>query len=129
MVEVDETTKAFLSTEQYMFRRIADLCLDYMKINRRLYSGKDVRAKAMELGSILNNIVTYAEGCETFSSELRSPPLDNWVMIDMKDPHHWELHPVMVNEYVMDVYREIQKQQSKKIRPINTIHKKFGGKK
>lgn len=118
----------YISTEQYMFRRIADLCLDYFKTDKKLGRSRDAdynRPIARELANIFESIRSFVAEETVFPNEIRNPPLQEWSIRETMDPTLFVLHPRCAKDYVMSVYREIKRQQSKKKRDIEEISKKF----
>ena len=123
--------KQFISTEQYMFRRIADMCLQYFKIDKKLGKYRDRsenRVIARELANIFESIRSFVKDEKAFPELIRNPPLNEWNMRDTRDPTLFVLHPRNAKDYIMSVFREIKKQQSKQKRDLTAISQKFGKK-
>jgi hypothetical protein len=120
--------KMYISTEQYMFRRIADLCLDYLKTDKKLGRSRDAdmnRPIARELANIFESIRSFAAEEPLFPQEIRNPPLNEWSLRQTMDPSLFVLHPRCAKDYIMAVYREIKKQQAKQKRDMTAIAEKF----
>ena len=125
-------TNAQITTEQYMYRRLADMCLAYLSIDRHMGKSRDAvtnRTIARELANIFESIRSYARSEKNFPEALRSPPLKEWTMRDTRDATLFVLAPRHAKDYVMAVYREIQKQQSNKLRDANELADEAWGKK
>lgn len=125
----EPTLKMYISTEQYMFRRMADLCLDYFKTDKKLGRSRDAdmnRPIARELANIFESIRSFAMEEPLFPDDIRHPPLREWSIRDTMDPTLFVLHPRCAKDYVMSVYREIKKQQAKQKRAMSSIAEKFG---
>ena len=124
----DKHESLYLTTEQYMYRRLADMCLQYMTIDRRLGKTRD-RAwnlvVSRELANIFESIRSFVAEEQAFPDILRYPPLDEWTIRDSKDPTLYVLHPRAAKDYIMAVYREIRRQQSKQDRDVFAIAEKF----
>ena len=117
--ETQTSTNAQITTEQYMYRRIADLCLAYLSIDRQLGVNRDAvmnRNIARKLANLFESIRSFAKAEKHFPDLLKNPPLQDWVMRDSRDPTLFVLYPRHAKDYVMTVYKEIQKQQSVKTR-------------
>lgn len=86
------------------------------------------RTIARELANIFESIRSYARNEKHFPDELKNPPLQEWTMRDSRDPTLFVLAPRHAKDYVMTVYREIQKQQSTKLRDANELSTEAWGK-
>lgn len=125
------STNQQITTEQYMYRRIADLCLTYLAIDRRLGKSRDAptnRMIARELANLFESIRSFAKEEKRFPEQLKRPPLKDWSMRDTLDPTLFVLAPRHAKDYVMTVYREIQKQQSTKTRDAFELSEEAWGK-
>lgn len=117
-------TSAQISTEQYMYRRIADMCLAYFSIDRHMGKSRDAvtnRTISRELANIFESIRSFAREEKQFPDHLKNPPLNDWTMRETRDPTLFVLAPRYAKDYVMAVYKEIQKQQSTKTRDANEL--------
>lgn len=125
MLEQSQTpTNAQISTEQYMYRRIADMCLAYFSIDRHMGKSRDAvtnRTISRELANIFESIRSFAREEKQFPDHLKNPPLNDWTMRETRDPTLFVLAPRHAKDYVMAVYKEIQKQQSTKTRDANEL--------
>ena len=118
----------FISTEQYMYRRMGDLCLTYLTIDRKLGKSRDRttnRTIARELANLFETIRSFVKEEVKFPDYIVNPPLHDWSIRDTKDPTLFVLSPRYAKDYVMSIYREIRKQQSKQKRELTAITKKF----
>lgn len=125
-------TNAQITTEQYMYRRLADMCLAYLARDVNMGKSRDAvknRTISRELGNIFESIRSYARNEKHFPEALRNPPLQEWTMRDTRDPTLFVLAPRHAKDYVMAVYREIQKQQSNKSRDPDELADEAWGKK
>jgi len=114
-----------------MYRRLADMCLAYLSIDRHMGKSRDGRTNrviARELANIFESIRSYARNEKHFPDLLQNPPLVDWTMRDSRDPTLFVLDPRHAKDYVMSVYREIQKQQSSKLRDANELSTEAWGK-
>jgi len=125
----DRHQSLYLTTEQYMYRRLADMCLQYMNTDRRLGKTRD-RAwnlvVSRELANIFESIRSFVQDEKAFPENLRNPPLEQWTIRDSKDPTLYILHPRAAKDYIMAIYREIRRQQSRQKRDVFAVAEKFG---
>lgn len=128
--DLEKEQDRYLSTEQYMYRRIADLCLNYLRIDQMLGKSRDRtknRMIARQLANIFESIRSFVKEEEKFPFYIRNPPLASWSIRDTKEPDLFVLAPRYAKDYILSVYREIRKQQSKKKREITAISDMFQG--
>lgn len=100
----------------------------YMNIDRRLGKTRDPAYNLMisrELKNIFESIRSYVQDEPAFPMELRYPPLKDWTIRDSKDDTMYVLHPRAAKDYIMAVYREIRRQQTRPKREVNAIAKKY----
>lgn len=97
-----------LGFDQFYYRKIIDLCVDYTKVYRDLGMHPDVPNK---LSNMFVTILDFAHHCPDFPPHLRNPPLTKWNMYGegVKDP--LVIYPVCGIRYVMSVMNEILRQQ------------------
>jgi hypothetical protein len=97
-----------LGFDQYYYRKIIDLCVDYTKVYRDLGMHPDV---PKQLSNMFVTILDFAHHCPDFPEQLRNPPLTDWNMYGkgVKDP--LVIYPVCGIRYVMSVMNEILRQQ------------------
>lgn len=126
--KADSEFKQFITTEQYMYRRMADLCLQYLKVDRKLGKSRDRttnRTIARELANIFESIRSFVKEEEQMPEYIKEPPLHEWSIRDTRDPNLFVLSPRHAKDYIMSVYREIKKRQAKQKRQLTAIADKF----
>jgi len=124
----ERDTERFITTEQYMYRRMADLCLTYLKIDRKLGKSRDRttnRTIARELANLFETIRSFVKEEIKFPDYITNPPLQDWSIRDTRDPTLFVLSPRYAKDYIMAVYREIRKQQAKQKRELTAIADRF----
>jgi len=126
--DLEKEENRYLTTEQYMYRRIADLCLNYLKVDQILGKSRDRtknRMIARQLANIFESIRSFVKEEEKFPKHIKNPPLQEWSIRDTKEPDLYVLAPRYAKDYILSVYREIRRQQSKKKRDLNAISEMF----
>jgi len=100
-----------LKFDQYYYRKIIDICVDYCKVYRDLGIDPTVPQR---LSNMFITILDFSRNCVDFPEHLRRPPLEDWNMYGMgvKDPI--VIYPVLAVRYVMSVMNEILRQQGDK---------------
>lgn len=126
--KTDSEFKQFITTEQYMYRRMADLCLQYLKVDQRLGKSRDRstnRVIARELANIFESIRSFVKEEKKFPDYIKNPPLKDWSFRETQDPNLFVLTPRHAKDYIMAVYRTIKMQQAKQKRDLTAISDKF----
>jgi hypothetical protein len=85
------------------------------------------RTISRELANIFESIRSFAREEKQFPDHLKNPPLNDWTMRETRDPTLFVLAPRHAKDYVMAVYKEIQKQQSTKTRDANELAEEAWG--
>ena len=124
-----ENRNIYIPYDQYLYRRITDLCLEFSKTYQKLgiYSNpSDNLFVAKKLANIFMTIYDFASECEELPDYIRNPPLIEW---DMKPNHEgcdegrYNIHPRLANHYVMQLLNEIKRQQGEKKRAPDELLK------
>ena len=105
---MSDEPKYILGFDQFYFRKIIELCVDYTKVYRDLSIKNGVPQR---LSNTFLTILDFAHNCPDFPEHLRNPPLQQWNMYgeNVKDP--LVIFPVLALRYVMAVMNEILRQQ------------------
>ena len=100
--------KYVLGFDQYYYRKMVELCIDYTKEYRNLGFNPGAPQR---LSNMFLTILDFAHNCPDFPEHLRKPPLQEWNMYgpDVKEP--LVIYPFYALRYVMSVMNEILRQQ------------------
>lgn len=128
-----EAKNIYIPYDQYLYRRITDLCLEFSKTYQRLgiysRSGDNIHV-AKKLANIFMTIYDFASECDGLPDHIKNPPLTDW---DMKPNHmqcelgKYNIHPRLANRYIMKLLNEIKRQQSTKTRDPNALVNEYWG--
>lgn len=112
-----------LGFDQYYYRKMIDLCVDYCKVYRDLGL---VPSVPQRLSNMFVTILDFAHNCVDFPDHLRNPPLTEWNMygVGVRDP--LVIYPVCGIRYVMSVMNEILRQQGDKTLTEEDFDKALG---
>lgn len=116
-------TKFYVPFDEYVYRNIIDLCLDFS------YSYQDFNTDYHEVAvsrceNIFETLLDFATDCKELPMHLRYPPIEEWSLMDQMPIG--VVHPRRALNYVMKLMNELKRQQAKTGREPDYYLKKYG---
>jgi hypothetical protein len=97
--------KYFIPFDEYIYRKICDLCLDFVNSYKDLSDEDDFTVSKLE--NILECLLDFAQNSNNLPDNIRNPPLEKWML----SPDN--IHPRLALNYVMRLLNELKRQQDK----------------
>lgn len=113
----------FIPFDEFIYRRITDICLDFSENYQNLNTNTNDLAVA-RCENIFEALMDFAADCDGLPIELKDPPIKEWSTIDGMLPG--VIHPRRALDYVMRLMNELKRQQMKKGRDPDELTKKYG---
>jgi len=104
--QIDQNKSYFyVPFDEYLYRKIADLCLDFVNTYKELDS--DDGMTVIKLENVFECLLDFAQNATTLPDNLRNPPLEKWEL----SPDN--IHPRLALNWVMRLLNELKRQQEK----------------
>lgn len=97
--------KTYLPFDEYLYRKIADLCLDFVNTYKELDS--DNGMTVIKLENVFECLLDFAQNSNALPDNLKNPPLKKWEL----SPDN--IHPRLALNWVMRLLNELKRQQEK----------------
>lgn len=104
--------RMYVPYDEYIYRKISDLCLDFVNTYKELESDDGLTVTKLE--NIFEALLDFAQNSGmSLPMELKDPPLKDWEL----SPDN--IHPRYALNYVMRLLNELKRQQDKSGRDPN----------
>jgi hypothetical protein len=100
-----ESAKYYIPYDEFIYRKITDLCLDFVNTYKDLNDEDDFTVSKLE--NILEALLDFSQNCTSLPNNIRNPPLEKWML----SPDN--IHPRLALNYVMRLLNELKRQQDK----------------
>jgi hypothetical protein len=100
-----EVGKYFIPFDEYLYRKICDLCLDFVNTYKNL--SNDDGTTVIILENLFECLLDFAHNCKDLPENIRNPPLEDWML----SPDN--IHPRLALNYVLRMLNELKRQQEK----------------
>lgn len=97
--------KFYVPFDEYLYRKITDLCLDFVNTYKDLESDDGFTVTRLE--NTFECLLDFAQNCDSLPENLKNPPLHKWML----SPDN--IHPRLAMNYVMRLLNELKRQQDK----------------
>jgi len=97
--------KFYIPYDEYLYRKITDLCLDFVNVYKDLESDDGFTVTRLE--NIFECLLDFAQNANNLPENIRNPPLEKWML----SPDN--IHPRLALNYVMRLLNELKRQQDK----------------
>jgi hypothetical protein len=117
MKEDNQQQYFYVPFDEYLYRKIADLCLDFVNTYKELDSDNGITV--IKLENVFECLLDFAQNSNTLPDNLKNPPLDKWEL----SPDN--IHPRLALNWVMRLLNELKRQQEKIGRDSNYYVKEY----
>ena len=97
--------KFYVPFDEYLYRKITDLCLDFVNTYKELETDNDFTVTKLE--NTFECLLDFAQNANNLPENLRNPPLEKWML----SPDN--IHPRLALNWVMRLLNELKRQQDK----------------
>jgi len=116
-IQPNEQTKYYIPYDEFLFRKITDLCLDFVNTYKNLNDDDGTTVTILE--NIFEALLDFAQNCTSLPNNMKNPPLENWML----SPDN--IHPRLALNWVMRLLNELKRQQDKTGRDKNYYTKQY----
>ena len=115
--------KMYVPFDEWIYRNIIDLCLDFCYNYQDLYTDYHDEAIA-RCENIFEALCDFSADCDELPMDMKDPPLDEWSEMDRMP--NGVINQRRALNYVMRLMNELKRQQMEKGRDPNQLIKKYG---
>jgi len=117
------SAKMYVPFDEWIYRNIIDLCLDFCYNYQDLYTDYHDEAIA-RCENIFEALCDFSADCNELPDDMRDPPLDEWSEMDQMP--FGVINQRRALNYVMRLMNELKRQQMEKGRDPNELVKRYG---
>lgn len=100
-----ESAKYYIPYDEFIYRKITDLCLDFVNTYKDLNDDEEFTVSKLE--NIFEALLDFSQNCTNLPENIRNPPLEKWML----SPDN--IHPRLALNFVMRLLNELKRQQDK----------------
>lgn len=113
----NEIRMMYVPFDEYIYRKITDLCLDFVNSYKEL--DDDNGATVTKLENTFECLLDFAQNSNNLPEDMRNPPLEKWCL----SPDN--VHPRLALGWVMRLLNELKRQQDKSGRDRDQLVNKY----